>query len=290
MAAKRYVPNNEENLPKSPPNLKIPREEANNQLLSRIDLGKAIGNLSIKTEANYNNIRQEFKKWHDFNIELLRRMFDSEELSKEYGYLSTSISVESLDSRIKYFLEDLNDYIGRLESIKERLSLYPVLANLPLNAITLNIGQRVPATKDIFVVHGTNHGVKETVARLLTKLKLNPIILHEQPNMANTIIEKLEKNSYVSFCVVLLTPDDKGGAIGGEEKNRARQNVIFELGYFMAKLGRKNVCALYSDNVELPSDFQGILYVPLDPGGSWQFTLAKELKAAGLEVDLNLLI
>jgi predicted nucleotide-binding protein len=158
-----------------------------------------------------------------------------------------------------------------------------------VNEVTIP-GKLNQITNDVFIVHGTDHGVKETVARLLSKLKLNPIILHEQVNMAATIIEKLEKNSNVSFCVVLLTPDDKGGIVGGEQKFRARQNVIFELGYFMSKLSRAKVCALHDQRVELPSDYQGILYIPLDSGGAWQLTLAKEIKAAGLLVDLNLLL
>ena len=68
---------------------------------------------------------------------------------------------------------------------------------------------------------------------------------------------------------------------------RARQNVIFELGYFIARLGRKRVAALKQDSVEVPSDFSGVVYLPYDSNKAWKQALAKELKAAGFEIDWN---
>ncbi len=98
--------------------------------------------------------------------------------------------------------------------------------------------------------------------------------------------------SDVCFAVILLTPDDVGrlkSEEGDELKYRARQNVILELGFFIGKLGRKNVCALYKGGVELPSDILGVLWTLLDDHGRWELDLAKEMKASGLNVDLNYL-
>jgi predicted nucleotide-binding protein len=71
---------------------------------------------------------------------------------------------------------------------------------------------------------------------------------------------------------------------------RARQNVVFELGYFVGVLGRSNVCSLYEPEVELPSDFQGVVYVELDPGGAWESKLLLELRGAGFTYNLNKLV
>ncbi len=140
----------------------------------------------------------------------------------------------------------------------------------------------------VFVVHGHDQA-RESVARLLERLGLKPIILHEQPDRGRTIIEKFESYAAVGFAVVLLTPDDVGGTADDPEelKPRARQNVIFELGFFVAALGRRRVCALYKGDVELPTDFAGVVYTPMDPADGWQLKLARELKHAGLDVDLN---
>jgi predicted nucleotide-binding protein len=138
----------------------------------------------------------------------------------------------------------------------------------------------------VFLVHGHAAEPKQAVAMFLRSVGLEVIILHEQANQGQTIIEKFERHSDVLFAVVLLTPDDFGGPAGHPEKTRlrARQNVILELGYFLAKLGRKNVCCLYVDGVELPSDYDGVLYIPYGDTG-WQSQLTKELRAAGIAVD-----
>lgn len=143
-------------------------------------------------------------------------------------------------------------------------------------------------TKEVFVIHGRDNEAKETVARFLTRLALTPVILHEQPNQGRTIIEKFERNAQVGFAVALLTPDDVG-SLKNEEKNlkpRARENVVFELGYFLGRLGRERVCALTKGNVEPPSDYDGVAYISLDDGG-WKMELIRELRNVGFEVDAN---
>ncbi len=154
--------------------------------------------------------------------------------------------------------------------------------------------------KKVFVVHGHDEKLKTQVEQFLEKLELQPIILHKQPDQGQTIIEKFEKHSDVSFAIVLFTPDDEGrkkpaklhwsDPVIVEQPPlapRARQNVILEFGYFLGKLGRPKVCGLYCEGVELPSDYDGVLYTKVDAEGAWQFKLVKELKAAGFTVDAN---
>lgn len=144
----------------------------------------------------------------------------------------------------------------------------------------------------IFIVHGHDIGLKESVARFIEKLKLTPVILHEQPNLNRAIFEKLEDYSDVGFAIVILTPDDKGkrNNDGVQLKTRARQNVILELGYFIGKLDRKKVCVIHKDVDELPSDIHGILYIDFDPQGAWKMKLIKELRAVGYKIDTNAVV
>jgi predicted nucleotide-binding protein len=142
------------------------------------------------------------------------------------------------------------------------------------------------ATKKVFVVHGHDSGAREAVARFLEKAGLEAIILQEQPSQGMTIIEKFELYAnQVGYAVVLLTPDDFL-----EDAPRARQNVIFELGFFVGKIGRGKVCLLRKGNVEQFSDFNGVVYNTMDAGESWKLLLARELKAAHFNVDLNKLV
>ncbi len=145
----------------------------------------------------------------------------------------------------------------------------------------------------VFIVHGHDASAKIDVARTLEKLALEAIVLHEQPNEGKTIIEKFERDSSkASYAVVLLTPDDIGYPAGKpkDAKARARQNVVLELGFFAGALGRSKVCVLHKGEIEIPSDYMGVVYMKTDDAGAWRFALAQELKTAGLQVDLNRLV
>ena len=152
------------------------------------------------------------------------------------------------------------------------------------------VEEKIKLTREIFIVHGKNKEMKESVARTCEKLKLKPIILHEQRNQGKTVIEKFEKYSDVGFAIILLSPDDKGYHRDIDPSNaklRARQNVIFEFGYFVGKIGRKNVVALYleDDNFEMPTDLSGIIYIPYDKNDAWKYKLISELQSSGYDIS-----
>ena len=180
--------------------------------------------------------------------------------------------------------DTIKSEIIELTSILERLELYDDI-----------ISHRPPVTaakpsNEIFIVHGHDGQIKAEVARTLEKLSLTPIILHEQANSGKTIIEKFEYNAdRAGFAIIILTADDMGYAKNEDDKvkPRARQNVILELGYFTGKLGRDRVFMLYDKDVELPSDYIGVVYTPLDDAGAWKHLLCKELKNAGYNIDAN---
>lgn len=140
----------------------------------------------------------------------------------------------------------------------------------------------------VFIVHGHDSALKESVARIVEKQGIEAIILSEQANQGNTIIEKFEQYSDVSGAICLFTADDLAKAKSGDTMQpRARQNVVFEAGYFMGKLGRKNVVILADQGIEIPSDLSGVVYTDTR---NWQFELLKELNAMGYTVDLNKLL
>jgi predicted nucleotide-binding protein len=146
------------------------------------------------------------------------------------------------------------------------------------------------ASRRVFVVHGHDEAARESISRFLERLDLVPVVLREQPSAGRTVIEKFEGESDVGFAVVLLTPDDVGGIANARKKTlrpRARQNVIFELGYFAGALGRRRVVALVKHEVEIPSDYHGVVFIQLDSNDGWRLKVAQELKAAGLTIDFN---
>ena len=142
-------------------------------------------------------------------------------------------------------------------------------------------------SKKVFVVHGRDDLTKNEVSLFLRAIGLEPIILHMRPNGGRHLLTKFQEESDgADFAVVLMTPDDEGGLAGAAEmRPRARQNVVLELGFFLGKLGPANVAALMRDDVEKPSDFDGIAYIPFDASGSWKTQLARELQYAKVPFD-----
>jgi predicted nucleotide-binding protein len=143
------------------------------------------------------------------------------------------------------------------------------------------------ARPQVFIVHGRDDGVKNDVARWIARIGLEDVVLHEQPNVGRTIITKFQDvASRAAFAIVLMTPDDAGGLAGGVTRARARQNVIFELGYFIGKLGQERVVALITDStIEKPSDYEGVIYISYDQRGAWKGELAREFGALGIPID-----
>lgn len=189
------------------------------------------------------------------------------------------------------FYDGKDELLNLLNVIKEDVSL-----DIKINPSKTTTAPKSKTKKDlnsnIFIVHGHNEEMKQSVARTIEKLELKPIILHEQASKGKTIIEKFTDNSDVLYAIVLLSADDIAYSKSSEPESakfRARQNVIFELGYFIGKLGRERVLALHQnvENFEIPSDYNGIVFVPYDDAGKWQFELVKELKAIGVKVDAN---
>jgi predicted nucleotide-binding protein len=187
---------------------------------------------------------------------------------------------------------------GEIDTIEEELQFplrsHPFPSEPVANASDAITHSREKIAKaepsdEIFVVHGRDQAAKETVARVIERAGLKPVILHEQANSGKTIIEKFEKHgSAAGFAVIIATPDDVGGLAEPTPKlePRARQNVIGEMFWFAGRLGREKVCALVKGNIEMPTDFAGVVYTALDNHGAWKAKLLQELAAAGYK-DLN---
>lgn len=151
------------------------------------------------------------------------------------------------------------------------------------------------SSNKVFVVHGHDSELKNDIDIFLRDIGLEPVILHRQADEGQTVVEKFEKHSDVSYAFILLTPDDVGMTVAQYNKQdkrddyelRARQNVIFEFGYFAAKLGRRNVCCIYKEGVTLPNDIAGLLYKKVtDTIDSIGYEIIKELKAVGLKIEV----
>ncbi len=255
-------------------------------------LKKQLADLDQFRGKNYREVENAEQSWRNLTENILTHGFgeDSNNVSQFHhakwagqhymGGMSEGLIQDNFDKRVEALDGMIKSSLAELELIMGPMEAAPAKSRGPVTVAS--------DSRNVFLVHGHDEAATESVARFLEKLDLHPIILHEQPSQGRTVIEKFEAHADVGFAVVLLTPDDVGGlASGGELKPRARQNAILELGYFIGRLGRSRVCALYVEGVEIPSDFHGVVYVPYDAAGGWRLKLASEIRAAGLPVDMN---
>lgn len=282
---------------KPPTKLLVPRKEAEEKITGLIkeaqQILKSAKTIWVPTpdaifSHGINREDADREKWAKFAIHLLKTLFTDDSIAREFGD-SWLMYTADLEKR-RQLADWIKAKIVRLESVVQRLPLFP-LAEKPVQATAAPVRTK-QQSRDIFIVHGHDEAAKHEVARLIDQLGLHPIILHEKPDRGRTVIEKVEHHSDVGFVVVLLTPDDVGHPKDkpDEPKPRARQNVVLELGYFIGRLGRANVCALLKGDVEIPTDFEGVLYKQMDAKGAWRLELAREIEAAGIDVDLKQLL
>lgn len=235
-------------------------------------------------EKRVTSSNKGFITWHTKADRFLRKKYGDGPEFKDFAETPFSLLL---------FIDDTEeDYIEAckegLETTKAKFKVY--LEEMEEEREVIN--EESPKTtrnerkyEKVFIVHGHDGELKEAVARLIEKQGIEAVILSEQVNMGATIIEKFENNSEVEAAICLFTADDCGkGKKELEYNKRARQNVVFETGYFMGKLGRQNVVMIADSEIEIPSDMQGVVYTN---NKYWQIEILKELKAIGFQIDMN---
>lgn len=277
----------------TPTELILSKEQFNKGLEERIALGEELFNRPVQTQIEFTKNKEDYYSWSDYNSEYLKQAFNKEynEYKKSYDDAG-SFSFGVLGARtspaqeLKEFKDKVNTKVNNLKKLRAKTDLLKssLVEVVVSKAETVNLDK-----SQVFIVHGHDEAAKTKTARFIERLGLKPIILHEQASGSKTVIEKIEAYSNVGFGIVLYTPCDIGAK--NEEnpnlKNRARQNVIFEHGFLIGKIGRENVCALVKDDIETPNDISGVVYVKMDDDDAWHLKIARELRNSGYEIDMN---
>ena len=246
-------------------------------------LEDALGQLAPLKRLEHDNA--QFKGWQrDTTIAVGYVFGEGSTEVQQFESISFLPLVPSQDALQTAYLRGLSTAEAILQSMVREIEKYWTDEVQQMQAAQPD--QRIASRQDVFIVHGRDDGARETVSRFVEKLGLETVVLVDMPSEGKTIIEKFETHADVGYAIVLLTADDSGARQGEKPSPRARQNVIFELGYFIGRLGRERVCALTRGDPEIPSDYAGVVYMPMK-GDSWQMPLMRELKAAGLDVDAN---
>lgn len=243
---------------------------------------------------DFDKLKKDYSSWNDYNLELLKQSFREpyNEYRKYYNEVGSWGGMflggrSTLSDEVKEFLDKFNAKVDNLKKLVQKTDL---LKSTARETLITNSDEKEVDNLQVFIVHGHDDLAKVETARFIEKLGFKPIILHEQASSGQTIIEKIENYSNVGFGVVLYTPCDIGAKKGNETelRHRARQNVVFEHGFLIGKIGRRNVAALVKGDVETPNDISGVIYISMDT--DWKLGLAKELRNSGYPVDMNKVI
>ena len=279
--------------PNEPERLLVPLEQARSVIGELVQEGEALIQQDIEyTEAGIDGFRGKKKVWADYAATALRRTFAPAgvaEAFRDAAEVHVGRIGASMPERHGWMQDAIQRGIVELTSLARRAELMPQAAPAPALGRTAVVGSAPQKSSRVFVVHGHDETMTLKVTDVLRRLGLEPVVLKEEPDRGQTLLDKFEAHADASYAVVLLMADDEARIRGASSDlvPRARQNVILEHGYFLARLGRNRVTALRATGVEVPSDLGGILYKEVDAAGAWQLALAKELRAAGFPVDFN---
>ena len=290
-----------------------PKEQFKQLLEERIALGKGLFKIDVSVDSHkhptfgyglyessfvpiydeqeFKAFTAEFRKWSDFNNELLKQSFDipDNEYLDTYSKRGVSHVMTGDEDLLKVYQDEISEKISYLESLMQQLPLLP--SSVVQKSVTAIKATSIHSNK-VFIVHGHDKLARTEAELMLEQLGFEPVVLFKQANMGATVIEKLERESKdVCFAIALYTKCDEGKAFGESDlKPRARQNVVFEHGMMYALLGKDRVVALVDDGVEVPGDLSGVVYIQHDAAGNWKYEIVREMRAVGLDADANRIV
>jgi predicted nucleotide-binding protein len=278
--------------------LRVSREQVEAALVERIHAGEELGTKEkiVENSGGHGDWINVFEKWREETVAALRAVYDGDDVPFEFEAVTRTVERSSPRFTFPYAKSHLDLGLRTLQNLAERLPLAvePNALEARPERVDTAPRERIASADSpkVFIVHGREAGgFLDGVKSFVERVGLQPVILAEQANEGRTLIEKLEANALdVGYAIALLTPEDSG--YGPEDDppphpNRARQNVILELGYFMGRLGRERVAALQQGDLEVPTDILGIVYIQLGDDGAWKMKLVEELLAAGYDIDVE---
>lgn len=253
------------------------------QLFNYLEANASENPVYLKYEAE----RENWAHWSRPSWELPKELHETESLSYDLYKSVVDLGDDGYRVPFNLFFQTIANVNAAIDKFNDTFLPYfdKALDNI-LDAekkLATTLEEHIMGNK-IFIIHGHDNEMKKEVQLLLKRAGLDDVVLHEYPDKGRSIIDKLiEESSSACYVIALLSPDDELA----DGQTRARQNVIFEIGYFLGKLGKERVRLLKKGNIEIPSNLHGILYTSFDSAGSWEIKLLKEIKAVGIEVDVD---
>ena len=142
--------------------LVVPRTQFAEELQDRIDQGQTLLRGEISSNEDLAGAENLYRRWDDFNSELLKRRFSTPEIADEYSWWPGigGGRPDLLAEQIDEYRDDLRTRLERLVSLRERLPI--IDESHRVVSESAGASEHGPIS-EIFIVHGHNNEIKQTV-------------------------------------------------------------------------------------------------------------------------------
>lgn len=261
----------------------------NKVLDERIELGEELYNRPVETQTDLKRNKDEYYSWSKYNSEYLKKAFNKEQNEYRKSYDDTdSFFFGSIGLRKSPLqdLKSLKDKINHKVNILKQIRSKTEFMERNVLKSSLFKKQELETNKtQIFIVVGQDLEAKDKTISFIENLGLEAIVLED----TTLLLEKIKAYPNAKFGIVLYTanPTQEKKLANSNAIQKAQQNKILEHCFLMVKIGKNNVCALVSENVDMPNDISGAVYISMDESDQWCNSLIKELKKAGYPINMK---
>ena len=261
----------------------------NKVLDERIELGEELYNRPVETQTDLKRNKDEYYSWSKYNSEYLKKAFNKEQNEYRKSYDDTdSFFFGSIGLRKSPLqdLKSLKDKINHKVNILKQIRSKTEFMERNVLKSSLFKKQELETNKtQIFIVVGQDLEAKDKTISFIENLGLEAIVLED----TTLLLEKIKAYPNAKFGIVLYTanPTQEKKLTNSNAIQKAQQNKILEHCFLMVKIGKNNVCALVSENVDMPNDISGAVYISMDESDQWCNSLIKELKKAGYPINMK---
>ena len=275
----------------------VTKDEATAKLQKQIDEGEEIEKLPVNNEAAVKQANDKLESWYDFTKEVLLRTFSTNKMEQEFTWAVNVTTPDPLEN----FHRGIDGYLPTLKSILRRVDLYDDI--VPKKATQINVVHGSLNKKKVFVVHGRNEQLLNSMFQFLDAIGLEPIEWNKAIAMTGKPSPTVPEIVSTAFreaqaIVVLFSGDDwamlrkefiqeHDEAYENALTPQARPNVLFEAGQAMAGSQERTVLVQVG-KIRKFSDIQGLHITHLDNSTQKRQELITKLRNAKCDIrDLS---
>lgn len=287
-----------------------PKADAVRHLKVLLERGRTLKGTQLVSRGHVEELRAKKDEWVADTVDLLRKIFDAPTVADSFADTGTRFASYPLEMPAAgdLFNEEMELRLSRLNVVLKRVEATPDVpasaATTPANDLVTpprpaavpapagptassapasNAGDgKVNARAILVVSHGVEPRHTEAVSEFLGRLGLSAKLHLREPGRP----VELEGATSAGFAVMLMSAEDASHARPGSQQT-LRSDIAFDMGFLCGRVGAARLAVLFPPGGDGFSCDRQIPYIPLDASGGWMLHLGRQMKRAGVDIDLN---